>query len=140
MMINTINDVYETIYKNYLAPYISLDKISKEDWEVFRKHIETHKYLLNEKYKTEIPLSAAYESWSEYVMSPFVVLVAKHDIMKYTELNIVDLFKKMMFDWDVAKRATPKEERKISINHIVIEYCLTLNYSFFKKFLLRVFG
>jgi len=140
MIINTVEDVFQEIHRQYLSKFIQFDKVNGKDWDVFRKHIETHKYLLNEKYKTEIPLSAAYESWAEYVMTPFISTIIKYDIMRYTELNIIDLFKKIMFDWDELKKKIPKNKKNIGVAETMEKYCIELKkFPKTKKFILKYF-
>jgi len=131
-------DIKDDLYKKYLYRFIDRKDISNEDWKMFFHHIETHKYYLNLNYSKEINLIDAYNSWIEYVFDPFIHIIEKNKIMKYTDLNIIHVFSKIMFEWDILKKNISKDDKHVHIYHIVEEYCLTLEkYPYYKKLIIK---
>ena len=108
--------------------------------ELFKNHIETHKYLLNEKYKEEIPLTAAYTDWLEYVFEPFLDNIERTKLMKYTNYSITKLYRFIMLEWHYDKKTINKYEKKIGLNDAVNKYCLkNKNYPRWRKLLIKIF-
>jgi hypothetical protein len=139
-IIMDMNHVLEDLYINYLFKYISKEEISKDTWDMFAENIETHKYWLNEKYHDEIHLSAAYNDWEEYTLGPFIHAVEKTEILKFTKMGFITLYRVIMTDWHYAKEATPKTNA-IYIHHIMNDFCLKEpNYPKWKKFLIKLRG
>ena len=117
---------------------MSVSDISKCTWDMFSENINTHKWWLNEKYEEEISLSLAYTDWQEYTFSPFLAAVDYSEVLEYTSLNVVQLYKVTMTSWHYAKEATPKSHM-IHIHDIINEFCLTLpSYPKLKKLCIKM--
>lgn len=131
--------IKEDLYKNHLSDYISQNNISQSDWEMFYEHISTHKYWLNQGYKNEISMDSAYSSWLEYVFEPFLWAIHKNKILEFSDLNIIELYSKIMNDWYFMKSRTPKEERMIGVHDAVDAYYRSLNnLSWWDRFKIRI--
>lgn len=129
-----MKETLKELYHDHLSKYLS-EEITKKEWDILKEYIKTHKYWLNEDYSHEIPLSQAFTSWLEYVFEPFVQMIEKYQVMKYTQENIIRLYERLMHDWFMLKDMNRDKKFDPQINHVVEKYCLGLkSYPKWKKF------
>lgn len=125
----------DNLYKTYLSDYIPYEDITNDQWNMLKNHIETHKYWLNEEYEKEISISESFTSWMEYVFEPFIQMIEKYEVMKYTNKNIIKLYEEMMYNLFMMRDVHKEDSFEPEINHVIEKYCYQMkSYPKWKKF------
>jgi hypothetical protein len=106
-----------------------LRSLSEEPW-VFKRikaHVETHKYLLEEKRKVNplyhlhdtnpVTIERAFNDWTEYVFEPIIAAVESYEVARLQRVTTLVAFIHVSDRWMYMKKAIPYEVLMLTASH-----------------------
>lgn len=117
-----------------LCEIISRDDLNFTETGLYRiilKHIEVHKYFLNENQEEEIPFVEAGKSWYQNLYLPIVELIIQEGLTsRFPGRTPSDLYIWIINHWDGLKK---QYGQAVNIQFATTDYANTFGKGFFKR-------
>ncbi len=98
------------------------------------RHIQGHKYFLNEGKEGEIPFFDAASSWYESIYKPIIRIIEQEGVIhRFPERTMSDLYMWIVKHWDRLKQ---KYGNSFSLNEAVLDYSRKYGQNRWSRFLL----